>query len=167
MATTSIPQTANDVLVAFSEALGAPQDGEEQVNTLAAVRTALDDHPEYLSAIYSTLLSVTARSGAVLLRWIADVVELVIARLAVLSNALSVEQRTHSESQIFDHNRQNPQDAPVTFVSACKSCTSARASQKCSSIGSRYRLATRKHSLTSGPADLLRGVLTCMNFGKM
>lgn len=91
-------QTANDALIAFSQALSAPGDSEQQITILASVRNAIEAQPHFLPALYSTILSVAARAGNVLVRWIADIVELVVARLGVTSNALSGEQRTHSES---------------------------------------------------------------------
>ena len=98
MATAAIaaPTTANEVLMLFSSALAKPADSQEQASVLEQVRSSIEAAPQWIPVLYSTILSVAPRAGRLLKRWIADVVELVVARLAITTNALTNEQRIHS-----------------------------------------------------------------------
>lgn len=91
--------SAHEVLILFSQALSQPADSESQANILNSVKTAIEQDPAYIPTLYPTILSVTARAGngSLLKRWIADVVELVAARMATVSNALSTDQRIQRE----------------------------------------------------------------------
>lgn len=93
------PPTANEVLHLFGQALSQGPDSAEQASILSEIRRAIERDPSISTALYSTILSVAPRASYVLKRWIADVVEFVVARLAIVSNALSPDQRVHSESR--------------------------------------------------------------------
>ena len=101
MAPAGGPATANEVLMLFSSALSCPAESEEQANILDQVKLSLERDPAFIRALYSTILSLVNQSGPLLKRWIADVVELVVARLAVTANgsAMAPEQRVQSESR--------------------------------------------------------------------
>lgn len=98
MAESTGPTTANEALMLFSSALSSPADSEQQAGILEQLRSALEREPAFIRALYSTILSLAGQSGPLLKRWIADVVELVVARLALTSNALGPDQRVQSES---------------------------------------------------------------------
>lgn len=92
------PSTANEVLILFSQALSSPADSEQQANILTEVKAAIEADPAFLPVLYSTILSVAGRAGPLLKRWIADVVEFTVARLAVIPSPISPEQRAHRKS---------------------------------------------------------------------
>lgn len=89
------PSTANEVLILFSQALSSPAESEQQANILTEVKQAIEAEPSFLPVLYSTILSVAGRAGPLLKRWIADIVEFTVARLAVLPSPISQEQRAH------------------------------------------------------------------------
>lgn len=89
------PSTANEVLILFSQALSSPAESEQQANILTEVKQAIEAEPSFLPVLYSTILSVAGRAGPLLKRWIADIVEFTVARLAVLPSPISPEQRAH------------------------------------------------------------------------
>lgn len=100
--------TANEVLILFTTALGAPSDSEEQATLLGQVRAAIEKEPAFIPVLYSTILSVVPRGvGDILKRWIADTVEYVVARLGVATvNSLAPEQKVHRKC---DHGLFSPQ----------------------------------------------------------
>lgn len=89
------PSTANEVLILFSQALSASAESEQQAAILIQVKAAIEADPAFLPVLYSTILSVAGRAGPLLKRWIADIVEFTVARLAVLPSPISPEQRAH------------------------------------------------------------------------
>lgn len=95
------PSTANEVLILFSQALSSPSESEQQANVLLEVKQAIEAEPAFLPVLYSTILSVAARAGPLLKRWIADIVEFTVARLAVIASPISPEQRAHRGSFLF------------------------------------------------------------------
>lgn len=100
--------TANEVLILFTTALGAPADSEEQATLLGQVRAAIEKEPAFIPVLYSTILSVVPRGvGDILKRWIADTVEYVVARLGVATvNSLAPEQKVHRECDMaFSHHK--------------------------------------------------------------
>jgi hypothetical protein len=93
--------TANEVLILFSHALSSPSESEQQADILLQVKTAIEAEPSFLPVLYSTILSVASRASPLLKRWIADIVEFVVARLAVLPSPISPEQRIHRGCHSF------------------------------------------------------------------
>lgn len=93
--------TANEVLILFSQALSQPADSTAQLDVLVQVRAAIEQDPSFIPLLYSTILSVAPRAGILLQRWIADVVEFVVARLTVISSTLTPEQRAHCKCISF------------------------------------------------------------------
>jgi len=114
--------SAHDVLILFSQALSQPADSESQADILNSVKTAIEHDPAYISTLYPTIVSVTARAGngSLLKRWIADVVELVVARMATISNALSIDQRIQREFDIPSISYQQHHLPSFLFWSPCR-----------------------------------------------
>lgn len=118
------PATANEVLILFSQALSSPAESEQQANILLEVKAAIEAYPAFLPVLYSTILSVAARAGPLLKRWIADVVEFTVARLGVIASPISPEQRAQRKSAGLSLRASLSQVFPLscTSVSLCVYC---------------------------------------------
>lgn len=135
------PATANEVLILFSQALSSPADSEQQSSILEQVKEAIESDPAYIPILYSTILSVAPKAGYLLKRWIAEIVEFVVARLIILSSPISPEQRAHCEFP----KQEVPSKGLVSLAFICiPACSVPRVFPVCIvSVSSRKRVVSR------------------------